>query len=128
MAQNTTDILGSFEPTVRRQRGDDFPMRVTEQGAVRVNVSYVERDYGDCLLIYVDLHSKRANLLCIGSGDDCGPSMYLVADENSLHLDETKARDEPTCIEFHHHKGWSVFCANGTARYTFALTLLSPEA
>jgi hypothetical protein len=114
---------------VRRQRGDAVPMLVTTQGAVRVNCATVERDYGDCLLVHVDLHSKRAEKSAIlMSGDDDGPSVFLSAGPETLHLDETKPRGRDTIIQFPEHKGWSVFASSGPGRYTLALVLLAPDA
>lgn len=103
-----------------------MPMRVTLQGAVEVNFAVVKRDYGDCLLAYVDLHSKHAILDCVGSSDVDGPILYLVADENTQNIDEKKPRDSVTVIEFHEHKRWRVFCAN-ISRYTISITLVAPE-
>jgi hypothetical protein len=120
-------VAGQVEPT-RRQRGDVVPMRVTTQGAVRVNVATVERDYGDCLLVHVDLHSKYAEMTSAMSGDDEGPSVFLSAAEDTLHLDETQPRGQDTTIEFHEHIGWRVFASSGPGRYTLALVLLAPDA
>jgi hypothetical protein len=103
-------------------------MRVTAQGAVRVNAATVVRDYGDCVLAHVDLHSKRAVLDCVGSSDEEGPCIYLTADEHTLHLDDSKPLDAATVVEFHELIGWRVFCADGPGRYTVAVTLLAPDA
>jgi len=116
------------ETRVRYKHGATLPMRITTQGAVMVGGASVWRDYGDCLLVYVDLHSKRAKLSCtIGGDDDSGPGVCLEADDNTLDLDESKPVDSETMIEFPELKGWSVFAADGPARYTLALTLLAPE-
>ena len=121
-------VAGQLETPVRRQRGDAVPMLVTTQGAVRVNGATVERDYGDCLLVNVDLHSKYAELFAILTGDDEGPSVFLSAGERTLHLDETQPRGQDTTIEFHEHKGWRVFASSGPGRYTLALVLVAPDA
>jgi hypothetical protein len=119
---------GQVERSVRHQRGDELPMLVTVQGAVRVNAATVVRDYGDCVLVHVDLHSKRAVLDCVGGSDDGGPCIYLVADEHTLHLNNSQPRDAATVVEFHELRGWRVFCADGPGRYTVAVTLLAPDA
>ena len=121
-------VAGQLEREVRHQRGDELPMRVTVQGAVRVNSATVERDYGDCLLVHVDLHSKRAVLECTGGSDEEGPCIYLGADENTLHLDDSQPREASTVVEFHELRGWRVFCADGPGRYTVSLALLAPDA
>lgn len=113
---------------VRRLRGDMVPMVVTTQGAVRVNCATVERDYGDCLLLNVDLHSKYAEMSATMSGDGQGPSVFLSADERTLHLDETQPRGQDTTIEFPEHKGWRVFASSGPGRYTLTLVLVAPDA
>jgi hypothetical protein len=109
-----------------KNRGDIVEMRVLVQGAIRVNCACVERDYGDCLLLYVDLHSKYAKVDCVGSSDESGPVVYISADENTIHLDDSKPRNLATEIEFHELKGWRVFGTDGPGRYTLAVTLVAP--
>lgn len=121
-------VAGQLETPVRRQRGDAVPMLVTTQGAVRVSCATVERDYGDCLLLHVDLHSKYAEMTATMSGDEEGPSVFLSATADTLHLDETQPHGQDTTIEFHEHKGWRVFAACGPGRYTLALVLVAPDA
>ena len=125
--QGNAAAAGQLERGVRRQRGDAVPMLVT-QGAVRVNGARVERDYGDCLLVYVDLHSKYAELFTILTSDEEGPSVFLSAGEETLHLDETQLRGQDTTIEFYEHKGWRVFASSGPVRYTLSLVLVAPDA
>lgn len=127
-AQVPTADEGRLEAPVRHQRGDEMPMRVTTQGAIRVNSATVERDFGSCVLLCVDLHSKRATLCCTGGGDDESPSVCLAADDSTLNVDETQPRDSVTCIEFPTLAGWRIFAADGPSRYTLALTLLAPDA
>lgn len=107
--------------------GDIVPVNVAVQGGVRVNTAVAVLDCGNCLLLRVDLHSKYARLLSVGSGEEEGPSVYLAADKNTLNLDETKPRDAVTLIEFPEFEGWSVFAANEPGRYTMALVLLEPS-
>lgn len=109
------------------QRCDNLPIRIISQGAVRVSHAYVERDYGDALLIYVDLNSKYAEVAFTGYGEDCGPQLSLIANEHTLHLDESKPLDDPTTIEFCEQKGWRIFSVDGPNRYTMNVTLVSPE-
>jgi hypothetical protein len=126
--QSLPAVAGPVQRTVRRQRGDAMPMRITVDGAVRVNGALVERDYGDCVLVEVDLHSKYCEMGGTTSGGNGGPSVWLMASQHSLHLDDSKPRDAMTEIEFYEHVGWSVFSAYGPARYTMMLTLISPDA
>jgi hypothetical protein len=113
---------------LNHQRGDALPLRLTAQGAVRVNAAMVVRDYGDCVLAHVDLDSKRAVLDCTSSGDGEGPRLYLSADEHTLNVDENQPRDAATVVEFCELRGWHVFCAEGPGRYTLTVTLLAPDA
>lgn len=116
---------GPAEPTVMRKRGDPVPVRV-EPGAVRVYGAFVERDYGDCLLVRVDLYSHHAILEEMPTGDEEGPSIALSADMHTLRLDETQPRGVDTVIEFHEHKGWRVFASSWSDCETLSLVLVSP--
>jgi hypothetical protein len=120
-------VAGPVQRRVRRQRGEDMPMSIS-RGAVLVNNAFVERDFGDCVLVSVDLHSKYAELAGTSSGSSGGPCVYLHATEHSLHLDAAAQKDAATTIEFHDLVGWRVFSSYGPARYTLDLTLVAPDA
>lgn len=104
-----------------------MPMRVVTQGAVRVGSATVARDYGDCLLVYVDMISKHAQVEYTNWGADEGPSVSLVADAATLNVYDQVMREKATCIEFQTLKGWQVFSATGPDRYTMTLTLIAPD-
>lgn len=106
----------------------EMPMLVTTQGAVQVRDATVMRDYGDCLLVHVELHSKYAEMTSHTSSDEEGPSVFLSATEDTLYLDKKQPRGQDTTIEFHKHKGWRVFASSGPNNYTLALVLVSPDA
>jgi hypothetical protein len=105
-----------------------IPMRVVVQGAVLVNGAVIVRDYGDCLLVAVDLRTKYAEYACDSFGTVEGPQVYLFASPYTLKLDENQPRDAMTAIEFHEHPGWRVYAKYGPNRYTLKLVLLAPEA
>lgn len=110
----------------RKQRGDLVQMKVTP-GAVRVNCAIVERDYGDCMLVNVDLHSKYAEMSAVWRSDDDCPIVVLSATASTRHLDDAHPRTQDTEIEFCEHKGWRVFAYSGPGRYTLSLTLVAPD-
>jgi len=121
------DVEGSGERHVMRQRGDMVPMLVVVQGAVLTNYATVARDYGDCLLLHVDLLSKYTVVDYVRSDSDGVPIVYLTTTERTFNLDETKPMDMQTVIAFPEQKGWRVFAAT-VERYALALVLLAPEA
>ena len=125
--QKQPSATGHAEPVAGRKRGDTVPVRV-DPGAVRVYGAFVERDYGDCLLVRVDLYSHHAILEEMPTGDEEGPSIALSADMHTLRLDETQPRGVDTVIEFYEHKGWRVFASSWSDCETLALVLVSPDA
>ena len=106
----------------------EVAIRVTEQGAVRVNAAHLHRAGNGIAAVYVDLHSKRAGLAWTGNGHDEAPSVTLEANEHTLHLDETKPRESTTTFEFPEYVGWRVFATDGPGRYTLAVCLIAPES
>ena len=122
----------TMRPTVRANRPVDEPknvtLRVSEQGAVRVNAAHVHREATGIVCIYVDLHSKRIETPMAGGGDNEPPCLYFTAGEHALHLDESKPRDSMTIVEFPEYVDWRVFACDGPARYTLGVVLVAPEA
>ena len=100
---------------------------IAHQGAVRVNNAYVWREAEGIVCIYVDLHSKRAELAMTGWMPGEPPSVWLMADEATLHVDESKERDDMTEVRFPDYAGWSVFATDGPARYTLGVVLIRGE-
>lgn len=113
-------------PRERFNQGDEIPISI-RQGAILVNDATVERDHGDCILVYVDLTSKYARLSATGGGDHCGPSLVLYADAETLDILPGKTEEDLTMIEFPTLVGWRIFSANEPQRYTLALTLVAPQ-
>lgn len=111
-----------------RGEPQEVAIRVTLQGAVRMNAAHLHKAGDGIAAVYVDLHSKRSELACTGSGDDEPPSVTLWANDDTLHLDETQPKDAPTTFEFPDYIGWRVFAADGPGRYTLAICLVAPEA
>jgi hypothetical protein len=105
-----------------------MPMRVVAQGAVLVAGAEIVRNYGDCLLVAVDLGTKYAEYACDSFGAEEAPQVYLFASPYTIKLCENQPRDAMTCIEFHEHPGWRVYAKDGPQRHTLKLVLLAPEA
>ena len=121
IAQGPVDVNVRGEP-------QEVAIRVTLQGSVRVNAAHLHKAGDGIAAVYVDLHSKRAELACTGSGDDEPPSITLWANDDTLHLDESQPKDSPTTFDFPEYLGWRVFAADGPGRYTLAVCLVAPEA
>lgn len=94
------------------------------RGAVSVNEAHIHREGPGVVAIYLDLNSKRADILCTGSNGF--PSVTLGANNETLHLDETKDPESLTEVEFTGYPGWRVFSAD-LARYTLAVCLVTDE-
>lgn len=106
--------------------GDVLPIEI-KAGAVRVSHAYVHMAAESILLVYIDMHSKRADLIGTFTAGDSTPGVMLGADEHTLHLDETKDREALTDVGFPTLKGWRIFCASA-ARYTVSVTLYKEDA
>lgn len=105
----------------------EIVMTVFHQGAVIVNDATILRDYGDCLLVSVDLQSIYAKVGGVGGGNVSGPSVHLLTTEYTVRLDESKDRNEHTVIEFPEYVEWNVF-AYWLSKDILTLTLVSPIA
>jgi len=105
----------------------EVALRVTQQGAVRVNVASIYREAPGIVCIYVDLHSKRVDTPMVGGGANEPPTLFFSADEYTLHLDESKPRDSLTIVEFPEYVGWHVFAAERPGRYTASVVLVGPD-
>ena len=86
MSDATISPQGLVDVNVRGEP-QEVAIRVTLQGAVRVNAAHLYKAGDGIAAVYVDLHSKRAELACTGSGDDEPPSITLWANEDTLRLD-----------------------------------------
>lgn len=105
-------------------RGVIFPINIAP-GIIRVNNAVVERDYGDCILLCVDLRSKYAELQCISSFNSGFPCVFLSANRDTLYIDDNK--DQATVIEFTGLTGWTIWSVSGPYRYSVYVTLIAPD-
>lgn len=96
-------------------------MRVVSAGEVKVNDGlHVFVAHDDVVCLYIDMETKRAKVLAVGSNGDI-PCITVESSDGSLHLDESKL-GTPTEIEFPEYAGFSVFSCD-IARYTISLCL-----
>ncbi len=103
------------------KRNDELPVLVSK-GTVKFGAVFVERDYGDCLLVCVFLHSKHASSFpVVGDGP---PTIYFTRNEETLDCDDST--DASTTITFVGFDGWSVFGSQGPSRYLMNITLIAP--
>lgn len=115
--------MSESETGGRHGKAPPVKVEVHRQGAPVANVdtAYLHAGGGDCVAIYVDMHSKYCNVLTSGSVRGV-PSVDIFAAEGARFLDNTKDAHEWTTLAFPEYKGWRVFGAD-IARYTLAVTL-----
>lgn len=109
-------------------------IKITEQGAVRVNESHAIDYHENIKMLHVDLKSKRAQVDLFGSdwsssvtGDTIHiPFVRLSATDETLHLDNSKDRSSVTELSFPDLVGWDILCADIT-RYTLTIFLKKIE-
>ena len=89
-----------------------------EQGEIIVNDGY--ETPVECKVLVFDLASKYAEVLAVGSDDEC-PTVLLWATDSTLKLDESK-KGQPTEIKLHDYKGWDVLIAS-VGRYSLTVVL-----
>jgi hypothetical protein len=96
------------------------------RGGVRVNEAagaVIERSSPDIKCVYIDLHTKYAEVVAVGGGAS-GPSVLLGATKRSLHCARGKKRDEWTEIKFPDlDENWDVF-ATDIGRYSLSVCLI----
>lgn len=102
-------------------------IEVIQPGPVRVNAALMHRQADGIACIYVDMHSKHVEEPMIGGGDGEPPTLYFIAGDHALHLDEDYPRDAMTVIQFPDYVGWDVFATSGPARYTLGVVLVKKE-
>lgn len=82
------------------------------------------REVSDKLIaIQIALKSKYCECGCFSITDEEPIRIYIHATDNSFLLDESKPKDEPTCIELTSLTGWDVF-ATGNLKYTINVCLI----
>lgn len=93
-------------------------MIVEKEGPVRVNAAWVLAKGPSVVALSIDLHTKYAEV-----GGLSGDRILLSVTERTLHLDETKPKDDFTVIAFPAFPGYTVHCAD-LGRYTLSVCLV----
>jgi hypothetical protein len=111
-------------------------MNIEHQGAVVVNGYSITHQSDAIVCLELDLRSKYIDTPIHGSHHKRSstedrmmkyPVLCLFANQDTLYLDEKKARHEPTHLEFPEFDGFEVFCCDGPYRYTVRLVLIKHE-
>lgn len=98
------------------------PVTIHRQGAPRVGIAAVHARGENCVLISLDMQSKR----CVISSStviDGAPGLYIFAGKDSLHLDPGRPREACTEVSFPEFAGWRVWCGDG-GRYSIGIALI----
>jgi len=82
-------------------------INITHQGAPIVNHATEHQRYENVSLVNVDLASKYCKVDMYGDGEY--PNVYLIANDESLHLNKDYDRNEPTHVEFPELAGWKIW-------------------
>lgn len=114
------DALRRIADELDNQHKPKAPLAIdVEPGEVLVNHANVEALGLEVIAAYLDLQSKRAEILAICGSSDRGPGLMLRANEETLYIDEAR-KGEATTVYFPSLNGWDVHCAE-LSRYTAAI-------
>ena len=91
-------------------------------GEIIVNDAHIFGGNGSAVALVIDLKSKYARFLSDEIDWDGVPCVDLVADEETLKVDE-KRKGMPTHLRLMGYRGWKIFQAD-VSRYTLRVTLL----
>ena len=86
-------------------------IKIGHIGAIEVSNAYVFAS-GKSVAIAVDMKSKRGELDSISEGENGEPAIWVSAIEDSVRLNKSVDKDEPTEIIFLDYKGWEVWSAD----------------
>ena len=101
--------------------------RIVEQGAVIVNDIRVLRKSQDIVCMHIDLHSKHIlDAWCVNS-DSKLPTLYLLAGDSTLYMDNSQKIDKMTVVEFPDYTGWSIFSCKNEGKYIVSVVFLKNE-
>ncbi|MCO8325956.1 hypothetical protein ABEG10_23170 [Burkholderia cenocepacia] len=102
---------------------EEVKFEIGMQGAPRVSHTYIAKQADGIVAFFLEMHSKRCEIVCMGSDADGTPIVDIEAGEHGLHLDESKPKDSFTEVRFPDLKGWSVH-STGSGRYTIAICMI----
>lgn len=92
---------------------------IKQAGAVVCNGAVTRYESPSCIVLEMDLRSKYCEL-----DASCGHGVFLVATERSLHLDDSRPRDDMTWVEFELPAGKWSFVSGSVSRYTLTCVFL----
>ncbi|MBU9534604.1 hypothetical protein KTE49_29665 [Burkholderia multivorans] len=101
----------------------EIRFEISMQGAARVSHTYIARQAKGIVAFYLEMHSKRCEIIAMGSDADGTPVIDIEAGEYASHLDESNPKDSLTEIRFPDFKGWSVH-STASGRYTIAICMI----
>lgn len=100
-------------------------IEIKEQGAVRVSCAHIVHEADGIACISMVLHSKRVPTpMHCSPGDGHDPELRFMADEKSLHLDESRPAYSETIVTIPEYSGWQFFSVATPSKYTVAITLV----
>lgn len=119
----------SFSSSLDRPQVTYVQHSIETQGEIRTHdkqpLGHIHRKGQGVVCIYFSLISKRAVFSGAYECDDRGPLVELYADEETLHVDDSK-KGTSTLILFPEYVGWSVF-SGSVSKSTLRLVLVSPN-
>lgn len=101
-------------------------LKITEQGAVRVNDATIFAESERIACVDVELRTKYAETLATASGSDGTQTVLLTTTDRSLNLHP----DHPielTHVEFPEFKGWTLYACSGPSRYTLRVVFVKED-
>lgn len=105
-------------------------IKISHQGAIKVNRTFVDRKSRNILTVELDMGSKYVEISSTGE-DNYIPNICLCANKRSLYLKEKYRnkqidKKEPTLISFSELIGWDIFCAE-TSKYTVRICFVKKK-
>lgn len=94
---------------------DVLPIKVTRQGAMRVNAASIVRRGPQVLAVELDMRSKHGHFSYTITSEKEGPTIGIDAVEESIHLHKRKDKEESTEVMFPTLVGWDVHSCTVTS-------------
>ena len=102
---------------------EEVKFEISMQGAPRMSHTYIAKQADGIVAFYLEMHSKRCEIVAMGSDADETPVIDISAGDHGLHLDESKPKDAITEVRFPDFKGWSIH-STSSGRYTIAICMI----
>lgn len=105
------------------EKNDTIKYDILTQGAIEINQAYIHQRSETVVAIFIDMKTKRADILSVGCDDNNNPTIMLEANEESVFLKKDVEREKPTEISFPEFKNWDVWSVN-VSKYTVFVCLV----